>query len=244
MLLNLKQAKGAGVDWPPTTLPTTSRGIPMRHLNGRSSILTSSFLLIVILLAATSTPIFAQGRPGRIQSLFGGEQQQVPPDEHGILAMEVDIIPGTLKNGSARLRLQLPDGGTAVFVRDGLERRGWGEVTWRGREESGLDSRAVLTLKGGFAAGKVRIEEDLYEIRPLRGPRHIIQQLDPGSFPGDLEIPGGNPEEMQNSLRALSGDSLSDDPIAALDGPNDLHVLVTYSPQARAAASASGPISQ
>jgi len=123
-----------------------------------------------------------------------------------------------------------------------METRSRGEVTWRGRVESELDSRANLTLKGGFVAGKIRIAEELYEIRPLRGRRHLIQQLDPGTFPGDLALPAGNPPEMENSLRAEPGGESLDSPAMSADGPNDLHVMVTYSPQARAAASGAAQI--
>lgn len=214
----------------------------MRHLNRRSTFYLLLILFAVASLVVTNNQVSAQGSTNQPPGLFGGQPQQVPPDEHGVSALEVDIIPGVLKNGSAMLELQLPGRGTVILVRDGLERRSRGDVTWRGRAELEQDSRAILTLKGGFVAGKIRIVEDLYEIRPLRGRKHLIQQLDPGTFPGDLALPAGNPPEMENFLRAESEDGLAGDPSMSTDGPNDLHVLVTYSPQARAAASGTAQI--
>ncbi len=195
------------------------------------------FMLILLFAAGGFTDsVSGQGMadpPGR---LFKGPPEHVTPGKYGVSAVAGDIDTEVLNKGSAKLELQLPDGSTVTLVRDGLEKRGPGNLVWRGRAIAEPDSRAILTLKRGYVAGKVRIGQELFEIRPHRGRKHVVEKLDPSLFPDDVGIPVDLPEMGQSNSK-YPRDGI--DPMYAtsqLDAADEIDVMVTYSPQARSSA--------
>ncbi|HUV12172.1 MAG TPA: hypothetical protein VMY18_00945, partial [Acidobacteriota bacterium] len=192
------------------------------------------FTLVLLLAVVGFTDAAAgQGKadpPGR---LFTGPPEHVAHGKYGVSAVAGDIDTEVLNRGSSKLELQLPDGSTVTLARDGLEKRGPGNLVWRGRAVSEQESRAILTVKRGYVAGKVRIGQELYEIRPHRGRKHLVEKLDPSLFPDDVGIPVDLPETGQSSSKDPR-DGI--DPMYAtsqLDAPGEIDVMVTYSPQAR-----------
>src|SRR5262249_55097080 len=66
-------------------------------------------------------------------------------------------------------QLTLLDGKTYATARTGLERRGAGDFTWRGKvlAPDGLAGTATLTVQGGQMAGRIVVPGgDAYEVAP------------------------------------------------------------------------------
>lgn len=145
--------------------------------------LMSAFLVCAIIGApAHAQP--ADPDVGPPAGLFAGPPESVTPKAHGRAAIEGDFDSAPLARGARRLRMQLPDGSVVDLEQDGLEQRGPGNLAWRGRVADDDDSRVSLTLRHGLVFGRVRIGEDVYEIRTGRGNKLTVEELDIGSFPG------------------------------------------------------------
>jgi hypothetical protein len=167
--------------------------------------------------------------------LFTNLPESVNPGFHGVAAHAASVDIGLISRGTKNIKILLPDGTEAQLVRDGFEKRGPGDVAWRGRVANATESSVTLTLQKGWVFGQIQIDERIYEIKPMRGGKVVIEELDTESFPAC-----GNHEKHLTDIGAAkdrSGEALAFDsptPAAATTGVIDL--LSVYTPQARTAA--------
>ncbi len=156
--------------------------------------------------------------------------QPVLPSPAATIARAVTVRTDLLNAGVRAFRLELPDGPVYVVRRTGLERRGPGDLAWRGKLEFDSGSRVVLTLRQDLVAGRIVAGADLYELRPLPGGGHAFEKLDPTLFPAcadPVEPPPGAARGFASTDSA---------PEAAADPADEIRVMSLYTPQAKAAA--------
>ncbi|MDH3475616.1 MAG: M12 family metallo-peptidase [Rhodospirillales bacterium] len=162
--------------------------------------------------------------------------------QHGRAAVAGEIDTAPLSRGFKRLGLELPDGREITLTRYGFERRGPGDVAWRGRVAGDEASQVVLTLKHGFVFGTIQYDGAEYEIRAGHGGEHVVEEIDPESRPDDRHIALPDGEFAAPDGGALqSGELSSAEPVASASA-SEIHLLATYTPQARAAAGGTGQI--
>lgn len=162
---------------------------------------------------------------------------------YGTLATAGEIDATELAKGKQRLKLILPDGKFIELKRNKFKKRSEDDAFWGGSVSGYADSQAMLTIKKKRLAGRIRIGEDVYEVRPdgswkkFGHLRHVVEKLDLSSFPGC------SAEEHQHELTAgVSADSSGlllpqDTNITAADsGIITIDLLSVYTPNARAKA--------
>lgn len=150
---------------------------------------------------------------------------------HSVAATEtrrVVVNYGALRRGEARLLIPLLDGSRKEIERTDLERRGSGEITWRGRFVDGTRGSVVITLHRGTAAGLFHAPEGVHELIPLADGTQGFSHLDQARFPecgGGVEPPGRFAASRTEALRPR-----------AITSPADIDVMILYTPEARDAA--------
>ena len=112
-------------------------------------------------------PLVAFAQP----SDFAKNPRETTPSRHGVAALLFDLDRDPVGRGNAELLLRLPGGGVAILKQKTFEKRGEREGLWRGVANNRADSEVLLTQKGGYIAGTVRVGTDLYEIRPSLAAR-------------------------------------------------------------------------
>jgi hypothetical protein len=162
--------------------------------------------------------------------------------QHGRAAVAGEVDTAPLSRGFKRLGLELPDGSAITLTRNNFERRGPGDLAWRGRVEGDEASLVVLTLKNGFVFGTIQYDGAEYEIRAGRGGEHVVEEIDPESRPDDkhLAVPDGEFADPEAAV-SQSGELFSSE-LASGDAASEIHLLATYTPQARTAAGGAGQI--
>ncbi|HSM13216.1 MAG TPA: hypothetical protein VLA66_04045, partial [Thermoanaerobaculia bacterium] len=147
----------------------------------------------------------------------------------------VDLDVERLAAAPQFLELALPGRTARAFRASGVEMRGAGEVTWRGRPEQG-GGLAVLTLHEGLVAGLIYLGDEVWEVAPDPRGGHRLERLDQERFPfcGEpLSDPGGEAPPPHRELPAVA---------RGPGGLTTVDVLVTYTPQARDAAGGTAAI--
>ena len=188
----------------------------------------------ITVLAGEEAFIYAAGMTENsslvIPHLFIGQPSQHEPRKFGIKAQLSDADTSRIEKGTSKLQVKLPEGRTIVINLRNLERRGLGNVTWRGTVEGQADSGVTISLKNGFLAGTIRTSTDLYEILPSEGKKHAVEKVDPTAFPAESD-----PIEIIVSSDTLSATSTSNSTVGS-DGVVQIDLLSVYTAQARAAA--------
>lgn len=149
-----------------------------------------------------------------------------------VASTEVSITTSLLEEGAARLRLVLPDHREALTVIDAVERRGLGDLAWRGHLEGEPLSSVVLTLKHGLVMGRIQTAEAVYELRPTAEGRQILEKLDLSLFPAC----DGGVEPPQGATLALRETGFETSSATAADPVDRIDVMGVYTPQAEAGA--------
>lgn len=162
--------------------------------------------------------------------LFTGQPSRHEPQKFGIKAQVSDANTNRIEGGASKLQVKLPEGRTVVIHLKNIERRGLGNVTWRGGVEGQDNSDVTLSLKNGFLAGTIRTTSDVYEIRPVEGKKHVIEKIDPTAFPAEDE-----PKEITMASDTLSSASTAGATVSS-DGMIQIDLLSVYTAQAKAAA--------
>lgn len=165
-----------------------------------------------------------------IPYLFTGTPSQHEPQKFGVKAQLSDANTSRIENGTSRLQVKLPEGRTVVINLKNIERRGLGNVTWRGVVEGQTDSGVTISFKNGFLAGTIRTTSDLYEIRPLEGRKHVVEKIDPTAFPAE-----DDPKDTMTSSDTLSSASVAGATVGS-DGVVQIDLLSVYTTQAKTAA--------
>lgn len=162
--------------------------------------------------------------------LFSGVASLHEQSPFGTSAELVDVETSEIEMGNDKIQVKLPDGPTIVMSLKNLERRGQGNVTWRGSVDGKADSSVTLSLKNGFVAGTIRTVTDLYEIRPSEGKKHVVEKMNPALFPAESD-----PKYVKTSSDTLSAQSTVS-PTIGNDGVVQIDLLSVYTPQAKVAA--------
>ncbi len=94
----------------------------------------------------------------------------------------VDVDPSAVEREAKSLRIEVDEGLSMVARRSDVERRGAGDVTWRGWLEAPDQGRVVLTLKNGGVTGTIMAAGNRYVIRALDGGKHGLERVEPKLF--------------------------------------------------------------
>ncbi len=116
--------------------------------------------------------------PPDAPGLFKGPSQPANVSQHGLTATAGELDTEPLARGLKKLSLVLPGDGEIVMLRDDFERRGAGDLVWRGHVEGDDSSQVVLTLKNGFVFGSILYGNAEYEIRAGLDGEHVIEEID------------------------------------------------------------------
>ena len=185
--------------------------------------------LVAALLALLLATPPADAAPGRV---FRDRPQQVLPGRHANMAIEGRVDTARVTRGSPLLELQLPDGSNVELVRKGFRRLHRDSATWRGKVQGYARSDATLSVVNGHMAGRVRIDADVYEIRPLAANEIRLEKLDMDSFPA---CDGGLPLDPTLADAAqVPVDAGAAQAAAADEGTPRLDMLVLYTAAAEA----------
>jgi len=184
-------------------------------------------ILILAIVGLTNSATWAsEGNISPLFTVLPGEVASLSPA--ATAAVPVSIALDQLEQGAAVLRLELPDGPIVDARLADLERRGPGDLVWRGRIEGGHRGELTLTMKNGFVAGLVSLAEGSWEVRTQPGGGQSLERLDTESFPTCGTPPAAEP------LLLPEGDV---DPCPnPIDRPDRIDVLGYYTPEARDAA--------
>ncbi|MCK5275099.1 MAG: hypothetical protein KAR37_10665, partial [Alphaproteobacteria bacterium] len=144
-------------------------------------------LLVIVALCGSlfATPAAAQWAAS---DLFPNPPVPTEAGPHGVESLAGVLDTAPVVRGLGRLRLQLPGGSMVEMARDGFERRGAGNVTWRGSVADDEGSRVILTVKDGYMAGRILHGLDEYEIRPGPGRSHVIERVDGSVEPAEEHV--------------------------------------------------------
>ncbi|MDX1643294.1 MAG: zinc-dependent metalloprotease family protein [Thermoanaerobaculia bacterium] len=195
----------------------------------RPSTLSATLFVSVLLIALSPAAHAAYRAPDLVRVVPGLAQASPAGVVNQLVAVDLSVLTGE----AAEFRLELPDGPIVHARRDGFERRGDRNVTWRGRLLADSTNRVVLTVKNGYVAGSIRGPLGLYEIRPLDEGLHVFERLDPAAFPscaGGI-VPDRLPTALQEPLLEVE----------STDAADDIHLMSLYTAEARSAA---GGVSQ
>lgn len=189
----------------------------------RTAPLPAALLLACFILAP---PASAQGRD--LLRLLD-DDALAPPEAVQARPVAVDLA--ALKEGT-ELRLPLLDGAVHRAVRTGVERRGPGEMTWRGevRGPAGAVGSVILTASGELLTGLITMPGAVYQVIPGDGGTHLLAEIDAGALApcaGGVLPEGGGP--LPAPLTAAEAEALS----KATAGPTSIDLLVLYTSAAR-----------
>ncbi len=100
---------------------------------------------------------------------------------HGAVvnAARVSVDRRQLEQGLDHLIFELPSGESILAIKSGLERRGEGDLAWRGWIGGEGEGRVILTLKHGLVAGLILGRDTVYELSPDGEGFGILKELDP-----------------------------------------------------------------
>ena len=198
----------------------------------------SRIVLAAICLWLGAGALSATDHPGLV-SVLPIAPTDLPEVVEAARLVRVDTA--LLVAGAEGLRLELPDGPIDHLVREAVERRGPGNLTWRGHVRFEPDSRVMLTLRNGFVTGFVRSGLGLYEIRPAATGDHLLLKLDTSRF---APCAGGRDADLATDSSTPMSDRRSlEEPVSPSGDPADqIHLMSLYTPQARDAAGGTAQI--
>ena len=148
--------------------------------------------LFISLICIFSSPIVFAEKPF---DMAKDTPTQVWPGLHGLNTHIAELDIRGAAEGSNFLIIDLPDGSVVDLQRDDFKRPGQANHTvWIGKAVDYPDSRVVLTVNNGIMSGRLRINENVYEIRIRaneynndvaadKKKNYIVEQLNLDSFP-------------------------------------------------------------
>ena len=182
-------------------------------------------------------PLAAFAQP----SDFAKNPRETTPSRHGVSALLFDLDSDPIGRGNAELLLRLPGGGgVAILKQKTFDKRGEREGLWRGVANNRADSEVLLTQKGGYLAGTVRIGTDLYEIRP-RAVGHILEKLNLNTFAACGGAAAARVSRAAGDVQTAGSATTAPTATTAGDGVT-VDLMSVYTPQARAAAGGAAQI--
>lgn len=197
--------------------------------------------LAVALSALVATSALALPSATEAPALYALMDGDMPST---IAAKRVDRIAidaAPLLAGQTFLRLPLPSGAMALARLEAIERRRARDITWRGWVDGG--GRITLTAKNGFVIGRAEMPDGPYEIATSPAGTLLIR-LAMNEFPtcGNAlaevaERPNADvPSSIVERPSTIGRGALPPDP------PDQIDVMILYTPQARTGAGGAAAI--
>ena len=131
-------------------------------------------------LADAAGPASSLGAPANI---FTGTPKSVPPGRNGTMKILGQARSRWLQQGGDSVTMDLPDGRVVTLDKTSFQPKINARATWRGKVRGHQDSLATLSVRGVHVAGRVRIENEIYEVRPVGGGDIEVEWIDQNSFP-------------------------------------------------------------
>lgn len=215
------------------------------HRNGAVSTRTAAAVTLLSLLAwlcLVLSPLFSSAAPlNPLDQLFTASPAppvKAPVHPFASRSRFVVVNHGLLaKSGPANVDLNVFDGVRLPGSRSNVESADEGKSTWYGSIDGARLSSAIFNVDASKATvgGTVRTLAKIYEISPVHGAVHVVFEIDPLSFPSEMEpkvapVHGNGPasasglgrrQHQQLSKRQTSNNN----PV--------IDVMVVYTPQAR-----------
>lgn len=186
-----------------------------------SGVAALAFALLATAAAADVPPaLFLHGR-----APSAGPQ----PSPAAAAWARVEVDPAPLAAAGDRLGLELLPGEAFVATRTEVERRGPTDLVWRGRLDGEAGSQVVLTLHRGVVAGAIFLADRVFEVGTGADGGQWVARLDFSRFP---------PCAVGSDLEPLApppAPALTEPPVQR-DAPDQIDVMIFYTPQARDAA--------
>jgi hypothetical protein len=137
---------------------------------------------------------------------------------------DLDLLTGSDAGApAAELRLNLFDDALHAATLDRVETNRSGGLSWIGRLQGVPNSSVFLVVRDEVLVGDVAGPGVWYRIRYVRDGVHAIQEMDPATFPAELEpLPAAGPPESGGAAPEVTAD----------DG-SSIDVLVVYTDDAR-----------
>ena len=201
----------------------------MRQNRKKLSVLGLTFIFAALAFFVWSFSPKANGQ-NRVALFSLSETPQKKADETSIASVKESEININLANftpkDSTLLSFPLFDGKTYEAVSDkaeGIEFRGMGDFTWRGKLIGTGEFRGdvILTVKKGFVSGLIYAPNAVYEIVPRKN-KQILVQINQSEFPecsGEIKPQQVETNYSQNDQTAA---------LAQVDSGDRIDVLIVY----------------
>jgi len=206
---------------------------------------TRPIILASSLLALTAGAASAEA-PVTVDRLFADTAVRAEPEltNTQIQGRVVTLSDGALEAmlGGARgaeVAIELFEGRSLTATTDKLETTEAGDITWRGRFDSG--GHAVLVRRDGETAGFIRADGRVYEVLPRGNGQSLLARVHVNALPGcavENHI-GGNPIAGPGLREAIAREAEAEPMVAearaeaaARGALPDLKQIVAYTPNA------------
>ncbi|MEH6584244.1 MAG: zinc-dependent metalloprotease family protein [Halioglobus sp.] len=181
--------------------------------------------LLTILAGMALTPSLAFAEPEKV---FREKPRAEKPGRHGTMKIKGEANTGAFKRNAETVSLELPDGTVVELERKSFKRHRHNKATWRGKVKGHNKSEATLSIVGEQMAGRLVIDEKVYEIRPAANRETSVEWLDMSSFPacdGGVISSSHSDSEDEVSINLAEAMALA----AAADEANpQIELLVLY----------------
>ncbi|MEM8963766.1 MAG: zinc-dependent metalloprotease family protein [Acidobacteriota bacterium] len=176
------------------------------------------FVVLSLVVMATSS--------SAAEELFTLQMLTRSSNEAAVEAWRVNVDPTPLERGAESLVFDLFDGQRHVVTRTEVERRGRGDLVWRGELEDG--GQAVLTLKHGHVVGALFTDHGTYEL--ITSPEgQIFQKLDPWAAPPCANEGHVHEHKPARSVFGLGTRPVVDtEPTVAARNRTNIDVMIMY----------------
>ncbi|WOH37644.1 PKD domain-containing protein [Thalassotalea fonticola] len=182
-------------------------------------LLSGTMVAMTVVEAASAGDINSIANDEASEKLFSTHPLYIRPSKYARAALIGNLNVKGLAQGKHKLRITLPNGKVVILQRSYLEKRGKGNSTWFGRVKGEANSEVVLTLKHGLIYGRIRIVNEVFELKSTRKKQLIVEQLDSQLFPerGDDTIRVPTSGDNSSSVNIPSAASSNDDGISTID---------------------------
>lgn len=198
---------------------------------------------LVVLAAWIGATLMATGATAEVGDLFatvpGGKVSML--DAPAVAeAWRVAIDPAVLDRAPESVSFALPDGKRFAAQIWDVEKRGAGNVAWRGRLADG--GQTTLTLKNGYVMGVIETATATWELTSIADGSQVLVRLDFEEFGscahefGDVEDTPLIFKDEPTATAARPGVTTKMDPANSVD------IMTVYTPQAQAGAGGTAAI--
>ncbi len=152
-------------------------------------------------------------------------------------AWRISIDPAVLDGAPNSLAFSLPDGKRLAAQIWDVEKRGTGDLAWRGHMADG--GHTTLTLKNGYVMGLIETATGTWELTSIADGSQVLVRLDFDSFEScahEFDHDDQTPLILKDASAATAGVATKADPVNSVD------ILTVYTPQAQAGAGGTAAI--